>query len=121
MRAYCSHKYDWVFGMAQRAPSGQVVGGGSCGSGNTYAIRLDSSEVFVIAEDLNRRHCYIVVSLTSVKMIEEQLPTWIWSSIDDNVVQDLKGLKWLVCPMVAMFLAHELFHEVSFPTVFSLL
>ena len=55
---------DGVFGVAEGAASGEVVGGAAGGGGDADSIGLDGGEVFVVAKNFDGGHgCCGAVSL----------------------------------------------------------
>lgn len=56
MRADGCDEDDGVFGVAEGAAGGEVVGGAAGGGGDADAVGLDGGEVFVAAEDFDGGH-----------------------------------------------------------------
>ena len=62
MRADGCDEDDGVLGVAERAASGEVVGGAAGGGGDTDAVGLDGGEVFVVAEDFDGGHRFLCLN-----------------------------------------------------------
>ena len=58
MGADCGDEDDRVFGVAEGAAGGEVVGCGAGRGGDADSVGLDCCEVFVVAEDFYGGHCW---------------------------------------------------------------
>ena len=58
MCAYGCDQDDRVFGMAEGAACGEVVGCGPGRGGDTDTVSLDGREMLVVAEQFDGGHCW---------------------------------------------------------------
>ena len=63
MGADSSDEDDWVFGVAERATSCEVVGRAASRCCDADTVSLDGGEMLIVAENLNGGHGSEVVSI----------------------------------------------------------
>ena len=122
MRAYGRDEDDRVFGMAEGAACGEVVGCGAGGGGDADAIGLDGRKVLVVAEKFDGGHCwgrlecftYEDIGLRGLKGGR----TGIRASVNNYVIEDFMGPIWSVGVVVLSLCSYQLLNEIVMLSLF---
>lgn len=55
-------------------------------------------------------------TVSDTKEARQAEPTWVRTSVEDEIIQNVPRLLWLVSLMVVGRITHKLMHEITLPT-----
>lgn len=117
MCAYGRDQDDRVFGMAEGAACGKVVGCGAGWGGDADAVSLDSRKVLVVAEEFDGGHCcgclesfiYEDIGFRGLK----DGRTWIRTPVNNYVIEDFIGAIGSVGVVVLGLRSYQLLNQIA--------